>query len=79
MHKLHTELFLFRQNDVVENLLKLFHKLLLSVLVAPPFCYLKGCKRNVKHQPTLYRKYMLTHSANVNLFKSENGHQQTLR
>lgn len=28
MHKLHTELFLFRQNDVVENLLKLFHKLL---------------------------------------------------
>lgn len=42
MHKLHTELFLFRQNDVVENLLKLFHKLLLSVLPAPPFCYLKG-------------------------------------
>lgn len=42
MHKLQTELFLFRQNDVVENLLKLFHKLLLSVLPAPPFCCLKG-------------------------------------
>lgn len=42
MHKLQTELFLFRQNDVGENLLKLFHKLLLSVLPAPPFCYLKG-------------------------------------
>lgn len=42
MHKLQTELFLFRQNDVVENLLKLFHKLLLSVLPDHLFCCLKG-------------------------------------